>query len=325
LKTINLYFRVRPQGYKIFPGDRYLLNCFRRLSGKNKVSGLERVFINLCSSFDDLNIKYTVNKPFKSVKPDEPIVILGVGRYSLEEYDQPNPIIAGIGLMTHPNEWPQLFKEYPVVKYLQHSEWTNDLYAKHFGPKNCAIWPAGVDTIKWKPHNTLKEIDFLVYKKIMWDKQAAESTLYQPILNKLTAAGYTYREITYGQYTEQDYLQLLRQSRAMIFLCEHESQGFACCEAMSMNVPVLAWDQGFWLDPNRFNWGETDVPASSVPFFDDTCGAKFKDLPEFEIRLPLFWQQVKGNAFAPRTFVEQNLSFRKSAERMLEIINSVYS
>ncbi len=283
------------------------------------------MFVNLCLSFDELNIKYTVNKPFKSIKPDEPVVVLGLGRYSLEGYTQPNPIIAGIGLMTHPNEWPQLFKEYPVVKYLQHSKWTNDMYVRHFGARNCAIWPAAIDTAKWQPDNTLKQIDFLVYKKIMWGKQTTETTLYQPILNKLTEAGFTYREITYGHYTEQNYLQLLRKSRAMIFLCEHESQGFACCEAMAMNVPVLAWDQGFWLDPNRFNWGERDVPASSVPFFDDTCGAKFKDWPEFEIQLPLFWQKVKANAFAPRTFVEQNLSFRKSAERMLEIINSVYS
>jgi glycosyltransferase involved in cell wall biosynthesis len=325
LKTINLYFRFPPQGYKIFPGDRYLLNLLRKLSGKKKVSGVERVFINLCKSFDDLNVNYTVNKPFKSIKPDEPVVVLGVGRYSLKGYDQPNPIIAGIGLMTHPNEWPELFKEYPVAKYLQHSDWTNNIYARHFGKDRCATWPAGIDITKWEPVNTPKTIDFLVYKKIMWDKQVTEDALYQPILNKLTQAGLTYREIVYGQYKEADYLQLLQQCRAMIFLCEHESQGFACCEAMAMNVPVLAWDQGYWLDPNRFNWGETDVPASSVPFFDDSCGAKFKDFNEFEIQFPLFWMGVKYNGFAPRYFIKVSLTLKRSGERMLEIINDVYS
>ena len=61
--------------------------------------------------------------------------------------------------------------------------------------------------------------------------------------------------ITYGNYNIEEYKKVLNTSMAMIFLCEHESQGFACCEAMAVNVPVLAWDQGFWLDPNRFNWG----------------------------------------------------------------------
>nr|WP_294794361.1 glycosyltransferase family 1 protein [uncultured Mucilaginibacter sp.] len=297
----------------------------RRILGKRKTSGVERVFVNLCKSFDELNIEYTVNKPFKNIKADEPVVVLGVGRYSLKGYTQPNPVIAGVGLMTHPNEWPTLFKEYPVAKYLQHSEWTNNIYVKHFGKENCDIWPAGIDTQKWKPANTEKTTDFLVYKKIMWDKPTTKNTLYQPILKKLTDAGFTYKEIIYGQYVEQDYLQLLQECRAMIFLSEHESQGFACCEAMSMNVPILAWDQGYWLDPNRFGWGETEVPASSVPFFDESCGTKFKDLQEFETQLPLFWQKVKTHAFAPRVFIETNLSLKKSGERMLQIINSVYS
>lgn len=325
MKTINLYFRYPPKGYKIFPGDRYLLDMLRRILGKRKTSGVERVFINLCKSFDELNIGYTVNKPFKHIKSDEPVVVLGVGRYSLQGYAQPNPVIAGVGLMTHPNEWPTLFKQYPIAKYLQHSEWTNNIYAKHFGKDKCAIWPAGIDIHKWKPADTLKTTDFLVYKKIMWDKPATENTLYNPILNKLTEAGFTYDEIVYGQYTEADYMQLLQECRAMIFLSEHESQGFACCEAMAMNVPILAWDQGHWLDPNRFSWKETDVPASSVPFFDESCGAKFKDLKEFETQLPLFWQKVKTHAFTPRAFIETNLSLKKSGERMLQIINSVYS
>lgn len=325
MTTINLYFRVPPRGYKIVPGDRYLLNLFRKLLGKNKVSGVEKVFINLCKSFDELNIKYTVNKPFKSIKSGEPVVVLGAGTYSLEGYTQSNPIIAGIGLMTHPNEWPELFSDYPVAKYLQHSVWAQNIYTPHFGKANCALWPAGIDTNKWAPTKLPKKIDFLIYNKIRWNVDEVNAELRNPILKKLDDAGLSYKEIAYGHYFERDYFLLLQQCRAMIFLCEHESQGFACCEAMAMDIPVLAWDQGFCLDPNQFNWGETDIPASSVPFFDDSCGVRFKDLQEFETQLPLFWKQVKANAFIPRKFIEANLSLKKSGERMLEIINSVYS
>lgn len=324
METVNLYFRTPPKGYKLFPGDRYLLHLLRTLTGKKKISGVERVFVNLCKSFDELNIKYTINKPFYKIKPAEPVVVLGVGKNSLNGYKQPNPVIAGIGLMTHPNEWPGLFQEYPVVKYLQHSEWTNNIYARHYGEKNCAMWPAGIDTEKWKPASVEKTIDFLVYKKIMWNKTATDKELYQPILNRLTASGFSYKEIVYGNYNEQDYIDVLQQCRAVIFMCEHESQGFACCEAMSMDLPVLAWHQGSWLDPNRFIWGETDVPASSVPFFDENCGATFQTLQQFEQQLPMFWKNVSNKTFNARAFIENNLSLKKSGQRMLEIIKEVY-
>lgn len=313
-----------PQGYKFIPGDRYLLNLLRKLAGLKKVSGVERVFVNLCKSLDELKVKYTVNKPFKLLQPDEPVVVLGSGKYSLQGYQQPNKIIAGIALMTHPNEWPTLFTEYPVALYLQHSDWTNNLYAKHFGQERCAIWPAGIDTKAWQPNTTVKQFDVLIYKKIMWNRAEAENAFYQPIVDQLNALGFSYREVVYGHYNATEYKQLLQDCRAMIFLCEHESQGFACGEAMAMNVPVLAWDQGFWLDPKRFDWGETEVQASSVPYFDEKCGLKFNNINAFKTQLPLFWEKVKNNSFAPRAFVEQNLSLQKSAERMLEIINTIY-
>jgi glycosyltransferase involved in cell wall biosynthesis len=30
----------------------------------------------------------------------------------------------------------------------------------------------------------------------------------------------------------------------MVFLCEHETQGFAYQQALSCGVPIIAWDRG---------------------------------------------------------------------------------
>jgi glycosyltransferase involved in cell wall biosynthesis len=264
--------------------------------------------------------------PFKKIKLREPVVVLGDGKYSLEGYSQTNPVIAGIGLMTHPAEWPDLLKQYPIAFYLQHSEWTRNIYAAHFGAGKCAIWPAGIDTDKWSPAtSTEKKWDVLVYNKIMWDKQHTNEDLRLPIIKKLEEKGLSYQEIAYGQYEEKEFHKLLRESRAMVFLCEHESQGFALCEALSMDIPVLAWDQGYWLDPNRFQWGEKEpLPATSVPYFDGRCGARFKNLAEFDEALESFWQKVKNEVFSPRAYILENLTLKKSVERMLEIIGRVY-
>ena len=119
-------------------------------------------------------------------------------------------------------------------------------------------------------------------------------------------------------------MDMLQQCRAMIFLCEHESQGFACCEALSMNVPVFAWDQGQWLDPNRFMWNDPVVEATSVPYFDTRCGMTFKDFEDFKNGINQFWKRVGDADFNPREYILENLTLKKSAQRMLDIISGVY-
>lgn len=325
MKKIHLYFRVEPRKDRFFYGDRYLLGLIKKLFYKKKISGVEKVFLNLCKGFDQLKINYDVNLPFKKIKPGEPVVVLGYGKYALKGYNISNPLIAGVGLMTHPNDWPDIFKEYPVAKYLQHSEWTKNIYSRHYEPDKCGLWPAGIDTEKWKPaEQPLKKYDLLVYNKIMWNKPQTENTLKTPILKKLDEMGISYKEITYGNYIEPEYYSSLNDCRAMIFLCEHESQGFACCEALSMNVPVFAWDQGYWLDPNRFVWNDPVIPATSVPFFDDRCGMRFKDFQDFEKLINNFWSGVKNDDFKPREYVLENLTLKHSAQNMLNITESIY-
>ena len=326
MPKIQLYFRTPPETDRFLPGDRYLRPIIRRLLRGKKTSGIRKVFENLCLGFDQLGISYAVNTDFNQIQPGEPVVVLGLGRYALDGYDKPNPVIAGIGLMTHPSEWPDLFDQFPVAAYLQHSAWTNNLYAAHYGAGKCKIWPAGIGTNKWAPDiNATKQFDILIYNKVMWDKQETYNKLVSPIIQKLEQLGLSYIEISYGSYNEREYFKLLNKSRAMIFLCEHESQGFACCEAMAMNVPILAWDQGHWLDPNRFAWGDPNVPATSVPYFDDRCGMKFINYTHFEQLIDIFWDKVTANGFCPRDYVLENLTLEKSAQQMLEIISQVYA
>lgn len=325
MKRINLFYKEPPIGFKFIPGDRHLLKYLRGLIKSRKISGLEKVFVNLCKGFDELNINYTRNLPFNKIAPGEPVVVLGSGKYVLQGYNKSNPVIAGIGLMTHPKQWPTLFKDYPVAVYLQHSKWTKDLYTPYFGENNCDIWPAGIDTQRWSPGDAdSKPIDFLVYNKIMWNKDEQNQTFKDPILKKLDNLGLTYKEIVYGHYHENEYFELLKQCRAMLFLCEHESQGFACCEALSMNVPVLAWDPGYWLDPMRIEWGTPKVKSTSIPFFDGRCGLSFKDATVFDNVFESFMTKLNNGAFKPREYILNRLTLKKSAERMLEIIHKVY-
>ena len=277
---------------------------------------MDKVFVNLCLGLDRLGIRYDVNLSFNELQADDRIGVLGRGRRCLEGFQNRNPIVAGIGLMTHPSEWPTLCDDYSVARYLQHSEWANNLYKPYFGDR-CATWPVGIDTYSWTPVSVAKDFDFLLYDKVRWDRQEYEPRLIQPIRDSLNRRKLKFAELRYGLYEETEFRQLLARSRALIFLCEHESQGLAYQECLSCDVPVLAWDQGYCLDPNRFQWGTPEIPATSVPYFDFRCGEKFRRPEDFELQLDRFVERLYQRQFRPRHYVLENLTLEKCSGQFL--------
>ena len=83
-------------------------------------------------------------------------------------------------------------------------------------------------------------------------------------------------------------------------------------EALASNVPVLAWDNGYWLDPLWRRVSDKMIKASSVPFFSEECGERFNDLAGFEPALERFLERLPG--FEPRRYVTSVLSMQQSAE-----------
>lgn len=323
MSRLCLYYIPEPERNRWIPGDRFVRPLIRRLvRGKPRPGGLDKVFINLCLGLDRLGVPYEVNLPFRKLRADDRVAILGCGRHCLDGYKQPNPIVAGIGLMTHPSEWSTLCTDYPVVRYLQHSEWCDAVYRPYFGDR-CTIWPVGIDTDRWQPAPAAgKTVDFLVYDKIHWDRSTRERELLAPIRTALDAAGCTYETLRYGAYEPGAYQVALKRCRAMVFLSAHESQGIAAQEAMASGVPLFAWDPGFLEDPDRFQWGQTVIPTTSVPFFDARCGLRFNDATGFSAQLPVFLALLREGRFAPRDYILEHLTLEKCAQHFLEIVNS---
>ena len=321
MSRLCLYFRGEPERDRWIPGDRLARPLARRLlRRKARPGGLDKVFANLCLGLDRLGVDYEVNLPFARLRPDDRVGVLGRGRWALQGYDRPNPIVAGIGLMTHPSEWPTLCEDYPVVAYLQHSEWANNVYKPYFGER-CRIWPVGIDTTSWCPPPPRRsEFQFLIYDKLLWDRQALVPLLLDPIRQELQRRHLSYRELRYGGYDEPTYKNALQSCSAMIFLSRHESQGLAYQECLASGVPVLAWDPGSYGDPNCFAWGQPEVPATSVPYFDERCGLRFSGASEFADKLTEFLDLAEGRAFAPRDYVLGKLSLERCSAHFVEIL-----
>jgi glycosyltransferase involved in cell wall biosynthesis len=322
MSRICLYYRAPPERDRWLPGDRFIRSWLRRIvRGEARPSGLDKVFANLCRGLDRLGISYQINLPFEQLNQTDRVGVVGCGRYALQGYDQPNPIVAGVALMTHPSEWPSLCDDYPVVTYLQHSDWANNLYRSFFGNR-CRVWPVGIDTHSWHPADSAsKQLDFLIYDKIRWQRETLVPGLLDPVRSELQRRQLSFVTMRYGYYDERQYRAALRRCRSMIFLCEHESQGIAYQECLSSGVPVLAWDQGWCLDPNRFKWGQPDIPATSVPYFDGRCGLRFRDVDEFGDALKRFLDLERSGAFAPREYITETLTLEKCSAHYRDLLN----
>ncbi|MFN8625561.1 MAG: glycosyltransferase family 1 protein [Candidatus Binatia bacterium] len=308
-------------------GDKYLRPIARRiLRGKrSNFSGMEKVVRNLLRGFSRRQVPYSYNNPLLRLSRSKIVISFGLGAEGLRGIRRSAPVIAAVGF-PYPAELPDLCRQYNIRKYLQHSSWALDLVrsAQVYDDDIFALWPAGIDTDTWQPFAPgSKTTDVLLYDKVIWEHDRHEASLIDPIRTYLKRQRRSFTEIRYGYYGEEQFRAALAQCRVMIFLSQHETQGLAYQECLSCGVPVIAWDQGYWLDPVRFKYNRPTVRATSVPYFDERCGITFGYLEEFQARFDQFFENALRNRYDPRAFVLEHLSIPMSTSRMLDICRSV--
>ena len=304
----------------LVPGDRHLRRAARRLKRAfrdgQKVSGFGVAVDRMVQALVLRGCRVVINdRPLARRNPTYPVALTGYP-HLLDGWDLPNPAILGPGLLDHPGLRPELMSDRRFRWYLTVSPWTQALFETAW-PGRTFLWFSGVDVAAWpETPSAQKDLDLLVYEKFLWDQQANRARLLQPILAELQRRGLRVHHVRYGQYDHAEYRALLARSRGLLFLCEHETQGMAYQEALASGVPILAWDQGEWLDPLRLRFGDAAIPASSVPWFSPECGERFRDLPGFAPALDAFLLRL--DRYRPRAYAAENLSLERSADLYLE-------
>jgi hypothetical protein len=264
----------------LVPGDRHLKRLVRplyhRLTRRQKVSGFLVWYQLLVKALRGQGYDVRLDD-YRAARrnPHHPVGVIGYPEI-LAGWELPNPAVLGPGLVDHPRLAPALMRDERFRSYVVTCGWMRDLFAPYYG------------------------------------EERVVPELLDPLLRALAARGLRVETVRYKEYDHAVYRDLLARSRAMVFLCEHETQGMAYQEALASNVPILAWDNGFWLDPHRPDWEEHPVPASSVPYFSAECGERFRDADELEGALDRFWARLDG--YTPRAYVARELSQRGSAE-----------
>jgi hypothetical protein len=321
-KPLNLFYE-EPDHDRWFKYDRYPRKIIRRVvRGKQRPGGVMTIAINLMKGLDKINVPYRFND-YSYIKkhPEEIACIIGKPHLLFEKKWR-NPIILGAGIYSHPIDCPDLFERYPNVKrFLVPGEWMRDMCGLWYGNKVIS-WPVGIDTKYWQPGPLEKEFDFLIYDKIRWNHKEEEARLIDPIIETLEQHNLSYHFIKYGNYTRHELTGKLKISKAVIFLCEHETQGLAYQQILATNTPILAWNRaGYWQDPDYYPDKVQYQPVSSVPYWDERCGVKFTDAIDFKEKLLLFLTGL--NKFKPRDYILENLTIELCAKKYLQIYDQV--
>jgi len=323
--VLNLFYE-EPEGDRWLPFDRYPRRLVRRLvRGPRRVGGQERVFLNLCAGLHKLEVQFRRNDYARARRHPEELACVVGKPFLLDKMRWENPILFGASVFSHPLADPDLLNRLPAIRrILVPGEWMRRMWEPYYGNR-VTVWPVGIDTERWAPGaHSAKDTDILIYDKIRWDHGHFDNTLLVPVRAALADRGMRVSEIRYGYYEEEDFRRRLGRCSAMLFLCEHETQGIAYQQALAAGVPILAWDRGgYWQDPEFFPHKVKYGPVTSVPYWDSRCGLKFSSIAEFPQRLEEFLSRLQRNAFAPRDYILENLTLERCAKTYVRICEEV--
>ena len=139
----------------------------------------------------------------------------------------------------------------------------------------------------------------------------------QYVINELSKRNITPNVFSYGSYQDHDFKNTLENTKFVIWVGCHESQGFAFQETLAKNVPVLVWEVRSMCDEfNRGNqvYFDNTWVANTASSWSEECGLRFWDQHEFSAKLDYMIEHY--SEFTPRAFIERELSLGPTFRKM---------
>jgi glycosyltransferase involved in cell wall biosynthesis len=254
-----------------------------------------------------------------------------INNYNLSDYDAVYSPCDPIDISKYPNTkfiFGPHFSVFPEINqmkmikgnnviYIQPSEWAANVWINNPLCDNIKIkqMSFGVDTEKFKNIKPINERNkvFIYYK----NRSPHDLNIIQQFL---TQRSIQYRVFSYySRYDENDYIQYLQESKFGFWIGGHESQGFGLEEALSCDVPLVVWNVKSMNQEYMSTYH--DIPATSIPYWDQRCGEYFYNIEELEEIFNLFL--LKLETYKPREHIVEKLSMEVCEDKMIELIKNI--
>lgn len=264
-------------------------------------NGPGKVVTNLLLGLKKVGFEFKTNE---SPLPEDKLLILQETELLYQNTN--NDRIIGPNICTLPIDNSYVMGQ-NYKKIIVPSEWVKKLYMRWLPEDKLLTWAVGIDTEKfYDMSNDEKNNDCLIYFK------RRNNSELNDVISILEANNQKYEIINYGSYSEEHFLNLLSRSKYGIVIDKCESQGIAIQEIMSTNLPLLVWDTTIWDDRGE----EFKIEATSVPYWDDSCGVKVTTFEELKNNFSMFINNLKK--YKPRNYILENLTLDKSAKKIFE-------
>lgn len=326
-RPLSLFYE-EPDPDRWLPFDRYPRRLVRRIvRGPWQPGGAMRVFLNLMAGLDRLGVRYRVNDYHYMRANREELACLIGKPHVLSSFHAETPLLFGTSIYNHPIDDEDLPRRHNIRQVLVPSAWVQRMFSEVW-PGLVSVWPVGIDTDLWRPSpSTSKDIDVVVYDKIIHRRLKTEETMVALLFEELRRRGLTVERMHYGSYFEWQLHALSRRAHSMVYFSRHETQGIAAEQMLAAGVPILAWDPGGnWQDLEYVQRGVRFGPVTSVPYWDDRCGAKFTSTADMAPAFDKFWAGVRQGAFAPRDMImDMDLTLEGRAQAYVRLADEYNS
>ena len=71
----------------------------------------------------------------------------------------------------------------------------------------------------------------------------------------------------------------------------------------------------------EYGSSDSNIPATTIPYWNERCGEFFYHAKELENNFSLFISKL--DQYKPRDFIIENLSIEKCEDKLLEVINKI--
>lgn len=297
----------------IYQYIKYLLRLTQSKPLPIQINGPGVVYTNLEKGLEKIGYSTKVNPPIWAVNSDVGVLSnIDALTWAIraKKNGRISYLVAGPNLVLTPDDHEKILISPEIDKIVVPCQWVKDLYTS-VAPSiqnRLYIWPVGIDTDKLSSLKEQEQNMIVVYQK------NAPDEIFNAVLAKLKQVGQEYKVLFYGQYAHEEYLALLKKAKALIFLSQSESQGIALFEAWSYDVPVLAWDRGYWVSTDGTRRWDG---ASSAPYLTSQSGMRFMNSQDFTKVFPFFMESL--GSFSPREYVLQNFTLEICAQRYLSL------
>lgn len=240
--------------------------------------------------------------------PDKPVGFLALLQDHPVWEKSNNNFLCGPNIFAIPTDNKKLCEKFQ--HFVCPSLWVQEKY-RQFDCLNHAtidIWPVGIDTDMWskKKQQTSNTKNVILYTKHKSDIEVDN------LIHRLSKMNVNVRHIKYGSYTEEHLKSLCSEADACVLLTGTESQGIAYMQILSCGIPCYVIDTDTWVDSRR----NLTFSATSVPYFDESCGVKVRSLEEST--LTQFLEKI--SEYDPRDYIVKNHDLKTSAASYISIM-----